>query len=109
MHTIILFVKARRSNCKYIPYEWNTVVEALHRYNPSVKLIKVNWKPPDTGWVKINTDGASKGNSERSSWVFCVRATTGYIFFSFLRRDKAIQTTQSEKPDLRNMENQKER
>ncbi|KAK6773926.1 hypothetical protein RDI58_029165 [Solanum bulbocastanum] len=58
-------MKAKRSNCKYITYELNTVAEALYRYNPSVKVIKFNWKPTDTRWVKTNTAGASKGIQEK--------------------------------------------
>lgn len=31
----------------------------------------------EQGWYKYNTDGASKGNLGRSSWIFCLRDAHG--------------------------------
>ncbi|KAK6786001.1 hypothetical protein RDI58_014526 [Solanum bulbocastanum] len=58
MHTLIQFMKARKKILKYAPYKWSTMVEAIYRYSHTVKIIKVIWKPPDTGCVKVKTHGA---------------------------------------------------
>ncbi|XP_060182163.1 uncharacterized protein LOC132611812 [Lycium barbarum] len=31
------------------------------------------------GWIKVNTDGASRGNPGRSAWAFCVRNEMGIV------------------------------
>lgn len=33
----------------------------------------MKWGVPNIGWVKCNTDGASKGNPSRISYGFCIR------------------------------------
>ncbi|XP_059306276.1 uncharacterized protein LOC132057675 [Lycium ferocissimum] len=47
------------------------------RYSPRTKGIQVNWRPPEMGWIKCNTDGATRGNPGRGSWGFCVRNENG--------------------------------
>ncbi|XP_059290521.1 uncharacterized protein LOC132044056 [Lycium ferocissimum] len=79
MHTLIMFMKVRRRNFKYAPYKWSSVVEALNRYSQPIKVSIVIWKFPDRGWIKVNTDGASRGNPGRSSWGFCVRDENGDV------------------------------
>ncbi|KAH0663239.1 hypothetical protein KY284_028170 [Solanum tuberosum] len=98
MHTLILFMKTRRRNCTYIPYKWTMVVEAIHNYNPTVKVTRVIWGPPDTSWVKVNTDGASKGNPGRSSWGFCVRNNKGDVIQAQAKEidEPLITNTQAE-------------
>ncbi|XP_060194967.1 uncharacterized protein LOC132624163 [Lycium barbarum] len=39
--------------------------------------VQVNWRPPDRGWIKCNTDGAARGNPGRGSWGFCLRNENG--------------------------------
>ncbi|XP_059285813.1 uncharacterized protein LOC132039329 [Lycium ferocissimum] len=72
-------MKVRRSNFKYAPYNWNELVQVLQAYTHKYKVTQVLWKFPEMGWIKCNTDGASRGNPGRSSWGFCVRNNTGDI------------------------------
>ncbi|XP_060195138.1 uncharacterized protein LOC132624361 [Lycium barbarum] len=73
MHSIIMFMRVRRGNFKYAAYRWSTLVQSLQNYSPRTKVIHVKWEPPELGWVKCNTDGASRGNPGRGSWSFCIR------------------------------------
>ncbi|XP_060170728.1 uncharacterized protein LOC132601671 [Lycium barbarum] len=82
MHSIILFMKARRKNFKYAPYNWVDLLKALHTYTPKLRITQVCWRPPDIGWMKCNTDGASRGNPGRSSWSFCLRNANGDLVFA---------------------------
>lgn len=42
-------------------------------FNPALLLSKEMWKKPLEGWVKVNFDGASKGNPGPSGAGFIVR------------------------------------
>ncbi|KAG5630418.1 hypothetical protein H5410_002135 [Solanum commersonii] len=42
------------------------MVALLQSYKPTVHYHVVNWKPPEIGWIKYKTDGASKGNLRQS-------------------------------------------
>lgn len=79
MHSLIQFMRTRRKNFRYAPYKWESIVGAIYNYSHPVRITKVSWIPPDTGWIKINTDGASRGNPGRSSWGFCARDLNGDI------------------------------
>lgn len=39
-------------------------------YSPRLKVTKVIWKFPAAGWIKYNTDGASRGNPGISAYAF---------------------------------------
>ncbi|XP_070039415.1 uncharacterized protein [Nicotiana tomentosiformis] len=52
---------------------WPDILHMMERYVPKLKFNKVIWELPMDGWIKINTDGASRGNPGRSSIGFCVR------------------------------------
>lgn len=78
MHTLILFLKIKRNNFKYAPYNWSAVLEAINNYSPKVKVFPVLWTTSNEGWFKINTDGASRGNPG-SSWAFCIRNEKGEV------------------------------
>ncbi|KAH0653657.1 hypothetical protein KY285_031205 [Solanum tuberosum] len=71
MHTLALFIKVKRRNCRNVPNNWGIMVEALYTYSPTDKVTKVIWKPPDTGWVKVNTDGASKAQAKEIEELSC--------------------------------------
>lgn len=42
-----------------------------------MRVTKVIWEFPQQGWVKYNTDGASRGNPGISSYAFCIRNKQG--------------------------------
>ncbi|KAL0368127.1 UNVERIFIED_CONTAM: putative ribonuclease H protein [Sesamum calycinum] len=46
-------------------------------------LMKVKWNKPDRGWIKINTDGASKGNLGPSGAGGIARDEKGVAIFAF--------------------------
>ncbi|KAL2228320.1 UNVERIFIED_CONTAM: putative ribonuclease H protein [Sesamum indicum] len=50
-------------------------------YKPKTKIIK--WTKPEPGWVKINTDGASKGNPGRAGAGGIARDEEGATTFAF--------------------------
>lgn len=43
---------------------------------------KVCWEFPLEGWMKINIDGASRGNPGRGAIGFCIRNDTGDVTFA---------------------------
>ncbi|XP_070012048.1 uncharacterized protein [Nicotiana sylvestris] len=49
------------------------------KFTPKLKVTKVMWEFPSAGWLKVNTDGASRGNPGRSSIGFCIRNENGDI------------------------------
>lgn len=58
--------------------KWVTVVELQScRVSSSYKIVR--WIPLETGWLKVNTNGASKGNPCPSSIAFCIRDQNGYL------------------------------
>ena len=46
-------------------------------YVPPRQTHLVGWDPPMIGWVKVNTDGARKGNSSMADWGGVVRDHLG--------------------------------
>lgn len=62
----------------------------MENYTPKLQIIKVQWEIPMAGWIKINTDGASRGNLGRSSIGFCIRNEMGDVIYGC---GKEIQET----------------
>lgn len=62
----------------------------MDNYTLLLKVTKVLWELPEHGWVKINTDGASRGNLGRNSIGFVVRDEEGDVRHA---RGKEIQET----------------
>ncbi|KAH0663665.1 hypothetical protein KY285_028649 [Solanum tuberosum] len=52
---------------------WPDIVEKLMNYRPKLYVHNVVWTFPNTHRLKCNTDGASKGNPDLSSYTFCLR------------------------------------
>lgn len=59
------------------PKEWDGIVTLLQSYKPRIHFLAVRWELPEQGWIKCNTDGASRGNPGESSYAFCIRNTKG--------------------------------
>lgn len=59
--------------------EWVRIMNELQlvRFATSFKMIYQ--KPLESRWLKVNIDGASKGNSGCSSIVFCIRDQHGNL------------------------------
>ncbi|XP_060190319.1 uncharacterized protein LOC132619425 [Lycium barbarum] len=81
---------------QYAPYNWSVIVESLQRYSPKIRVTPVTWRTPDIGWIKVNTDGASRGNAGRSSWAFCVRDERGDVIQAQAREIEDLQSTNTE-------------
>ncbi|XP_070002680.1 uncharacterized protein [Nicotiana sylvestris] len=50
-----------------VPHKWPELIQKLEKYTPDLKVTKVIWELPNEGWIKVNIDGASRGDSRRSS------------------------------------------
>ncbi|XP_060190777.1 uncharacterized protein LOC132620077 [Lycium barbarum] len=71
-------------------------IENLQRYSPKIRVTPVTWRTLDIGWIKVNTDGASRGNPGRSSWAFCVRDERGDVIQAQAREIEDLQSTNTE-------------
>ncbi|XP_070002349.1 uncharacterized protein LOC142166000 [Nicotiana tabacum] len=60
----------------------------MEQYIPKLKVTRVLWGMPEQDWIKVNTDGASRGNSGRSSIGFVLRDSEGDVIYA---RGKEIQ------------------
>ncbi|KAH0669763.1 hypothetical protein KY285_023916 [Solanum tuberosum] len=54
----------------------------------------ISWKPPNANNIKCNIDGASKGNSGKSSYVYCLRDQKGYLIYA--QAEEISETTNVE-------------
>nr|XP_016451168.1 PREDICTED: ribonuclease H-like [Nicotiana tabacum] len=54
----------------------------MEQYTPRLKYEKVLWEFPPRGWIKVNTDGACRGNPRRSSIGFCIRDKVGDLIYA---------------------------
>uniref|UniRef100_A0A1U7X1L2 Uncharacterized protein LOC104234194 n=1 Tax=Nicotiana sylvestris TaxID=4096 RepID=A0A1U7X1L2_NICSY len=60
-------VKVRKPGIDMVPHKWQDLLAMMENFTPKLKVTKVMWEFPSTGWLKVNTDGASRGNPGRSS------------------------------------------
>ncbi|XP_070034168.1 uncharacterized protein [Nicotiana tomentosiformis] len=82
----------RRNSLKYgdsvskpglkIPHKWQDLLPMMENYTPRLKYQKVIWEQPMESWLKVNTDGTSKGNPGRSAIGFCVTDEEGEIIYA---------------------------
>ncbi|KAH0661971.1 hypothetical protein KY284_026902 [Solanum tuberosum] len=60
-----------------VPSTWPQMVALLDVFRPGFVSKWVKWHPPPSGWLKCNTDGASRGNPGPSTAAFCIRNHEG--------------------------------
>ncbi|XP_075080304.1 uncharacterized protein LOC142165824 [Nicotiana tabacum] len=72
-------VKVRKPGMDMVPHKWHYLLAMMENFTPKLKVTKVMWEFPSAGWLKFNTDGASRGNPGRSSIGFCIRNENGDI------------------------------
>lgn len=53
----------------------------MENYTPKFKVNKVLWEMLSEGWIKVNTDGASRGNPGRSSIGYCLKNELGDVIY----------------------------
>ncbi|XP_075092316.1 uncharacterized protein LOC142172566 [Nicotiana tabacum] len=75
-------VKVRKPGMDMVPHKWQDLLAMMKNFTPKLKVTKVMWEFPSAGWLKVNTDGASRGNPGRSSIGFCIRNENGDIIKS---------------------------
>lgn len=79
--SICKLIRSRFPKMKQVPLQWPEMVTFLENYKPVIYHRIVQWKPPPTGTIKRNSDGASRGNPGKSSYGFCLRNHTGDLVF----------------------------
>ncbi|XP_070007342.1 uncharacterized protein [Nicotiana sylvestris] len=72
-------VKVRKPGMDMVPHKWQDLLARMENFTPKLKVTKIIWEFPSAGWLKVNTDGASRGNPGRSSIGFCIRNENGDI------------------------------
>nr|XP_016435601.1 PREDICTED: uncharacterized protein LOC107761829 [Nicotiana tabacum] len=65
-----------------VPQKWLDLLTMMEQYTPQLKYDKVLWEFPSRGWIKVNTDGACRGNPGRSSIGFCIRDEVGDLIYA---------------------------
>ncbi|XP_075074526.1 uncharacterized protein LOC142162113 [Nicotiana tabacum] len=79
-----------------VPFRWLDILRMMENYTPKLKFNKVSWELPMTGWTKINTDGALRGNPGRSSLGFCLRNEEGDQVYACGKEIQEVTNTQAE-------------
>ncbi|XP_075087565.1 uncharacterized protein LOC142169583 [Nicotiana tabacum] len=72
----------RRPYFKGINPNWPDLHEKLLHHIPILRYTKVLWKLPLDGWIKCNTDGASRGDNGGVSYGFCIRDGIGDLIYA---------------------------
>nr|XP_033513226.1 uncharacterized protein LOC117277909 [Nicotiana tomentosiformis] len=77
--TLQAFFKVRKPGLKHVPHKWSDLLQMLEQCTPRLKVTKVLWEIPLEGWIKVNTDGAARGNPGRSAIGCCLRDDHGDV------------------------------
>ncbi|XP_060195442.1 uncharacterized protein LOC132624727 [Lycium barbarum] len=72
----------RNPSIRNIPAGWKDLIQMLEGGKARVKVTQVRWNLPPLGWCACNTDGASRGNPERSAYDFCLRDAEGNLIYA---------------------------
>lgn len=81
MHQKHISIKVIYPQLKTGSMSWNGCFDVLQRQRPTLQYKVVNWKVPNSSWVKVNIDGASKGNSGISSYRVYLRNELGNLIY----------------------------
>lgn len=68
-----------------MPHRWQDLLSLLENYTPRLKFEKVIWEFSLEGWIKVNTDGTSRGNPGRNAIGFCLRDKAGDLRYAIGR------------------------
>ncbi|XP_070036967.1 uncharacterized protein [Nicotiana tomentosiformis] len=79
--TIQALVQVRKPGL-CVPHKWRDLLNMLQNYTPKFNFEKVILEFPLEGWIKVNTDGAYRGNPGRSSIGFCLRDDDGDLKYA---------------------------
>ncbi|XP_009784324.2 uncharacterized protein [Nicotiana sylvestris] len=75
-------VRLRKPGLVNVPQIWPNLLHMMEHYTPPLKVTKVLWEMPPQGWIKVNCDGASRGNPGRSSIGYALRDDEGDIKYA---------------------------
>ncbi|XP_075104007.1 uncharacterized protein LOC142178438 [Nicotiana tabacum] len=89
-------VKVRKPRMDMVPHKWQDLLAMMENFTPKLKVTKVMWEFPSAGWLKVNTNGASRGNPGRSSIGFCIRNENGDIVKSLGKEIEETTNTVAE-------------
>lgn len=71
--TLQALVKVRKPGIGSVPHKWQDLVTMIENYTSRLKVDKLLWEFPSEKWLKVNTNGASRGNPGRSAIGYCIR------------------------------------
>lgn len=81
--------------------DWVNIVDILQNYGYTYSVKVIRWIRPESGWVKGNIDGTSKGNPSLSFTAFYIKNNIGDLIvakgcrikdtYSFMAEALAIQ------------------
>ncbi|XP_019241572.1 PREDICTED: uncharacterized protein LOC109221549 [Nicotiana attenuata] len=77
--TVEGLVKVRKPRIENVPHRWHDLLAMMENFIPKLKVTKVQWEFPSAGGLKVNTDGASRGNPGRSAIGYCIKDDQGDI------------------------------
>ncbi|XP_075084871.1 uncharacterized protein LOC142168109 [Nicotiana tabacum] len=89
-------VKIRKPRLQKVPHNWSELLLVMENYTPALKITKVIWEYPTPGWIKVNTDGASRGNPGRSSIDFVLRNEEGDVVYACVKEIHEGTNTEAE-------------
>ncbi|XP_075109005.1 uncharacterized protein LOC142180815 [Nicotiana tabacum] len=79
--TMQSLIQYRKPTLKRVPHKWPDMLNMMESYFPKLMYSKVLWECPSPGWIKVNTDGTSRGNPGRSSIGYVLRNEEGDVIY----------------------------
>nr|XP_016433563.1 PREDICTED: uncharacterized protein LOC107760057 [Nicotiana tabacum] len=93
--TLQALVQVRKPGIQ-VPHKWHDLLAMLENYTTRLKVEKVIWELPMEGWIKINTDGESRGNPGKRAIEFCVRDEAEEVKYAIGREITEGSNTEAE-------------